>query len=352
MKRRSLARAFLGTGRRTQGAGSIGALVVLAALYSTCSRCGENDASTASPTATPIPVERQECPDTSAPAASLLVRDENASDLVVDATGLYWLSRGENVGRVIHSNIDGTASVVVAANVRDASAIALDSTDVYWAAGRAIFRAKKPSGKAQFLLTTVHEVTALVVDDSSLYWLELGPQQRNDIKAADKRKPVTRTLATKEADVGIDGLQVSNGAVFWLARNQLRTVTPRGVPPTNYLEDGTDAFGAFEGQIVVSKHDRLWIGTAEAPLTAVAVRSPWRPDYTLRLVAGYVYGSENGWNMKRAHPARLWRVAATGGCPELLATFSSQYFNDFAVSGNAVYWTDAKQGGVFTVTPR
>jgi hypothetical protein len=348
MKRGSLARAFLGNGRRTQGVGGIGALVVFAAL-STCSRCDDKRTPTASPTATPIPIEQQACPNPSAPPARHLVLDPNARDLVVDATGLYWISRHENRGRVLRANSDGTASAVIAANVRDASAIALDATDVYWAAGRAIFRAKKPNGRAQFLLNTVYEVTSLTVDDSSFYWIELGPADREDIKAADKRKLVPRTIATKEKYVGVDGLQVSNGAVFWLAREQLRTVARQGAPPTNYLDDNTDAFGAVEGQLAVSAHSRLWLATAGTPLAPVAVRGPWPPDYTLRLVAGYVYGSENGWRMKQAHPARLWRVAATGGCPQLLATFGPQYFNDFAVFGNAVYWTDAERGGVFSV---
>jgi sugar lactone lactonase YvrE len=170
-------------------------------------------------------------------APAVLVNDEEATGLAVDATYVYWsrLTSGEIVRM---PKTGGTPEVIASGQVRP-WAVAVDDDRVYWAAeGNAVAGVDTPTGgqvasiaKSGGAITVLapneQRPTTLAIDGDTIYFGD-GPwgDDNGAIKRVPKAGGTVQTLAS-----GLDilwTLAVANGYVGWTAESGFTQVAIAG----------------------------------------------------------------------------------------------------------------------------
>jgi hypothetical protein len=92
----------------------------------------------------------------------------------MDATTIYWTNQGA-VSTVMGRALSGGTPTTVASDQREPYAIALDSSNVYWTTyGGTVMRASRGGGGATQLAEGQCGPCAIAVNDSSVYWISCG----------------------------------------------------------------------------------------------------------------------------------------------------------------------------------
>jgi hypothetical protein len=97
---------------------------------------------------------------------------ESVIGLAMDDAGFYTSVLNGSTSAIIGAPLDTGAQRTIAAN-ESAGAMAVDATDLYWAAriGCAILRAPKTGGKTTvLLLDQCAGITAIAVDETSVWF--------------------------------------------------------------------------------------------------------------------------------------------------------------------------------------
>jgi hypothetical protein len=123
------------------------------------------------------------CPSSGCPSPATLVTGQQApTQIVTDGTSLYWLNLGALVGGkveyfvdggVAKSDISGTNPTSVASGYASPTGLAVDATNVFWAAGDTIFACSTMgcSGSPATVISIPNDTLwGVVVDQTGIYF--------------------------------------------------------------------------------------------------------------------------------------------------------------------------------------
>lgn len=156
----------------------------------------------------------------------------SATGPIIAADALYFIGGNGTVSRL---SFDGGPVSELTTQSIQATALAADSTDLYWAADGAINRMPLGGGAPESVALGYSAVTALVVDDTSVVWASQGGLVRKD-KHGDQ-------LEVLDAAELILGLGAHAGAYYYSVTHG---EVVRSAPPVKDL-----ASAHFPGPLVV-----------------------------------------------------------------------------------------------------
>ena len=160
-----------------------------------------------------------------------------------------------------------------------------------------------------------------------------------------------------DMDLGVQEIVLDeDGTLYWLATKKLMVLRKDEKAPIVDAEH-VDAFAVdasyvyFSGSLEADR-GKLRRHVKPSGPTETVVPRYWRADHSMRVVGDYVYGTQNAWRMKSAHPAYLVRARKTGGCTEIVTTLPNDNFNDIYADDTRLYWADSTKGEILTIPVR
>jgi len=241
-----------------------------------------------------------------------------ALGIALDATHAYWtvgryIADGiPSGGKVMRVAFSGGAPETLASDLRLPTDIAVDAHNVYWIDDFSNEVLSVPSsGGDPISVARTHEVSALTIDATSAYWLDVdGAKRTSTVKKAPLAGGAAIELASAQLYTG--GLAVDSTSVYWIDLDQpLGTVRVMKVP----LEGG--------------------------PATTLLSMASYSPNEAGTLAvdetSAYFVGGADG----------VLKIPLAGGTPTLLTSGSSgALVPSVAIDATNVYWADlAPEGG-------
>lgn len=282
----------------------------------------------------------------------VIIQDPTAPVAVaVDSTGIYWTSfpPGGKLGFVRKRAANSTEWTTLADKQNGTHYLVADNVHLYWVTNdNRIMRIAKSGGSPSIFRRENSSISRIAVDEANIYWAQ-GENPRQ-IAMAPKKGGPKQILAKVQADLDPTPLALTSERVFWTSYKssyELQSVSKRGGEVVNHGK--IDAYGA-KGNIVYWTADReLFYKIGDAQPLRIPVPQ-FVADDVLMADGDFIFGSENAWTMKGAHPSRVWRASIRGGCSEIIANLPGTYFNNFTVFDGKVYWPDHKEGAIYQST--
>jgi alpha-tubulin suppressor-like RCC1 family protein len=153
-------------------------------------------------------------------SATRICAGNYAAALAVDSTNVYWASMPEpgSPGGVFQGRLStcDSSSVTLASGV-DTLAIAVDSTNVYFAVSGTGIESCAIGGCSQTPTDVVPDTNVtrwLVVDAQNLYWIDTGPDA-DTVYQCEKAACASTTIALATVGGVVNSLQVDSTNVYW-----------------------------------------------------------------------------------------------------------------------------------------
>jgi sugar lactone lactonase YvrE len=144
-----------------------------------------------------------------------LGQGESPVGIAVNGSALYWANEGSgpSTGSVMRYAFNGSAAVTLAGSLNAPSAIALDSSNVYWVTEDG-FAMKAPltGGLVTTLASQQNDPLAIATDGTSVYWTNNGD---GSVVKVGVNGGATTTIATGSGNMG--GIAVDATSVYWAA---------------------------------------------------------------------------------------------------------------------------------------
>jgi hypothetical protein len=219
--------------------------------------------------------------------------------IAVDTTSVYWTDHATtDIGSVMKVPLGGGTPVVLASNQQMPYGIAVDTTNVYWAAYETLMAVPLGGGTPATLVTAQQPIYAFTIDSTELYWSSYGTLSKVALTGGT---PVSLAAVQTAAGIAVDAT-----SLYWTdAYGNAVTKAPLAGGATTSLATGQDGPSA----IAVDSTNVYWI------------------DYS---------------------GGTVMKVAKAGGAPVILAIGQSAPGN-IAVDAVNVYWTG---GGNVMMTPK
>jgi hypothetical protein len=148
-----------------------------------------------------------------------------ARAIAADAMFVYWAS----AAGIVRMPLAGGPTTTLATNQQNVTAIAVDSTNVYWAtvfsASATVMKAPLTGGSPVMLAPAINSVAALAVDSSFVYWADL-----DGINAVPLAGGSPTTLAGTTSGTSPLGLTIDPSNAYWTSDfSDLVVKTPLGI---------------------------------------------------------------------------------------------------------------------------
>lgn len=250
---------------------------------------------------------------------------QNTSRPIVVAGGNAYIGNWDSVASV---PIHGGAVLVIAADQKRPTAIAIDGKNVYWTnparAGSGSFKKTDPDygatvvaaplggGIPRVLTSDQKYPEAIAVDAMSVYWTNLSLDDRG--AGAVMKVPLaggSPTVLAAHQNMPM-GLAVLGKFVFWTADGKLKRVSVDGGAPT-VVSPADESVG---GDIALDANNIYCFATHDQPMTARQQMRGETPD------------------------TRLLKVPLDGSPPTVLAT-NLYSPHGVTIDGSTVYWLDS-----------
>jgi hypothetical protein len=239
------------------------------------------------------------CDPSSAPA--VLVSDQKAVALVLDATRVYWAN-----GPDLRSVDKRGGPVAILASGQAATGLGVDDSDIFWSNDGygSVWQCPKLGGGNPRNLSFVGSVAAAIaLDDTSVYWADSSGDFSGGVWRVPKTggpSSMVTTTSSPASDVAVD-----SAFVYW-----------------------TDVSGKS-----VSK-----VALAGGTTTTLGSSGIFTPDH-LRVDATFAY-----WTAVYGSEGMVARVPKNGGDVTVLARGSAPA--GLALDADYVYWTDSTEGAL------
>lgn len=307
----------------------------------------------------------ESCSGDAAPGLVTLVSGQNANNLVVKATGVYWTAWGADAGSTVMSlPLGGGVPTTIVAVEGEVSGLAVDATHAYWTEVVSDAGAPLPNSVVMSVPlvggtpTTIAsgQVGAgeLAVDSTSVYWTTSDATTASVMKVAlDGGTPTT--LASGQlasAQGGIDFIAVDDSNVYWVVNDYpffgVVTVPLQGGVSTTLAAETSAIYG-----LAVDTTSVYWTayghGYANPPTGAINKMTLAKGDIVpvatgSDLIGLAVDGTNAYWTSALGS---IYRVPVSGGTP---VTVSSQFGGSLAVDCTSLYWTGA--GDIVRLSPK
>lgn len=337
-----------------------GGVVIFAWLIWVVNQCSTTPVSSSATGNTSIANPVSVNPSKSTPLRSeLLIRDSKAAAVVVNSKGLFWVGGydSKNLGKKsakvsLLVRLEPSGKVQrVSDRVDYPYALVATEDGVYWTDGCSILEAKSDGSSARFFKVgrpDVH-VESLAVQNDIVSWRTKAHSTGEcALSIGSRTKRTTKVIAVDSEHCGSRRLSLSNNFLVWTTMTT--KVCHMAVADAKPECDGRAVAATIDnGKIFATIDHNLVFFPVGKYGDQTKISDWWVADDKLILHDGYMYGSQQAWNMKGAHPGRIWRVGSTG-TSELLADRKSRYSNEFDVFGGKVYWPDADAGGVMAAS--
>lgn len=245
----------------------------------------------------------------------------NPAHLAIDDKRVYWTNSGsldgnpnqydDGNGSVMAVPLAGGEPVVLAAQYNTPEFIAVDEDDVYWSTwgNGGVFKVPK-SGGAPTQLFEGKTVGELVLDGADIYF------------TVSSQAHVRRMSKTGGDSTVIFIGNAGNEALYTFAVDD---------------EDVYVYASSVDGESKIHK-------VPKAGGTAVIVASGLARVGTMVLSGPYLYVTEGGTEQNGWHDGIIWRMAKTGGPPEILADGQGNPKRS-VLGGSALYWLNGRAPG-------
>jgi hypothetical protein len=265
------------------------------------------------------------------------------SAIAIDSSNVYWSD--DTLGTIMSAPLGGGGVVTRATGQGKSAWIVTDATSLYWAGGSEIMRADLHGGAPSPFVAA--DASALARDTSYLYWSEASPGAVR--RAALDGGAPTLLLSRPSAPFEV---AVDDAAIFWGEAN-----VNGGIQVLRQALDGSAApvvVAAQAGCFVVSggrvygwtgDYSAIWTAPVDggAPTHLVDV-SPHGDSFIPSCLAVDETDIYWGTGDHFADPVTLMKMPLDGGTPTAIATGTTP--NIAAVSPMGLYWTDAFAGRV------
>jgi len=263
--------------------------------------------------------------------------------LAVGENAVFFSYKGTPNGGVARTNKDGTGVTCVACDSGEPREIVVNNSRVYWTdinTGHPVHTGKLRSapvtGGAVSDLWNGTIGSPLALDGNYIYWVDDGA---DDLMRADLNGQNPTVVIGGQTQV--NSLAAAGGYLFWTTNNSvlavevanpaaLITLASGRTIPKSVAADDTDVYWAeghwdqADNAVYRAPHD------GSGPITNVTTAGS-ASVYAIAIDDTDLYAADNYGNT-------IWRVAKSGGAPEVLAS-GQPYPFDIALDADAVYWT-------------
>jgi hypothetical protein len=268
-----------------------------------------------------------------------LASGENASQLAIDATNVYWTSFQNGVVRKI-AIAGGSAQTLASGQARPAG-IAVDSTSVYWTDFPttdigSVMKVPLAGGTPVVLASNQYIPYAIAVDATNVYWTAYETLMTMPLGGG-----TPTTLVTAQQPINVFTIDSTN--LYWSSDGMLAEVALAGGTPVSL------AYAQSMLGIAVDATTVFWTESYSGTVTSVPIAGG---GYT-SLATGQdgpsaiAVDSTNVYWLDQSG-AMVMKVGKAGGTPIILAIGQSSPGN-IAVDALNVYWT---AGGNVMMTPK
>jgi hypothetical protein len=140
--------------------------------------------------------------------------------LAVDASGVYWTIRGDEVGigdgAIASVTPTGGSAATLAPNQNYPGAIALAAPTAYWVNATTIVREAEAGGSASVMATDINNLLGIAVDSTNVYWTTAGEGSDGAVSMAPLGGGSAVALASGLHEPG--PIVARAGALFWIDR--------------------------------------------------------------------------------------------------------------------------------------
>jgi hypothetical protein len=144
---------------------------------------------------------------------TLVTRSDDASSIVVSATGVYWCA-GKDGSYLLSIPLEGGHVTTLAADIAWTPAVVGDATNLYWAdqGQGTVMSVPQAGGATTTLATGVVNAMNVAVDDTSVYWTS-GDGETGIVAKVPIRGGAVVTLATGQ--LSPVAIAVDATSVYW-----------------------------------------------------------------------------------------------------------------------------------------
>lgn len=279
----------------------------------------------------------------------------NPRAIALDGEYVYWANSATDGSIVRVPDLGGTVSTL-AEGVRFASALAVDSSNLYWTSVEegALVSMPVSGGDVATMAHNLSQPWAVAVDVGNVYAVT------NEVSGSVYAVPIggstTVTLATAQAqatDVAVD-----DGRVYWSSQTDGKiqsTSRDRIAPVTLEISKTASKVGA----IALDADNVYWVGTdvgsavGKVPkvggTAAILSNRPGADPQRLVVDDGFVYWTETGIVSTGGQVLKI--PLAGGGMPVVLATHQQTPYG-IAVDDTYVYWSNSGANGAILKAPK
>ncbi len=272
--------------------------------------------------------------------------------VVVDATSLYWptLLEGEEWSPVSKMSINGGSPEVLATS-HVPYQLALDADSVYWADFHdGVFRVPKGGGSVDVLVKKGNLPTAVIVDDTDIYWLSSvnpGEKTATISKMPKTGGPSTALVAGQEALLGVMAIDQLN--VYWASVGGPVMKVPKDGGSAVLLAASSDGIN-----LAVDESDVYFtVFNADAPDQSTVMRAPNTGGASTVLATGPVFSlamdaTNLYWSEGDETKSVIKRMSKQGGAPVTVVCRPSGT-GYITVDAGFLYWEDATEHAMMKV---
>jgi hypothetical protein len=263
--------------------------------------------------------------------------------VAVDATNVYLVSNEKKLVKVSKS---GGKPVVLfeLTGENNINGVAVDQSGVYVLTENKLLRLDAGTGAATELATTHGSHTAMVLDESNVYWIGAIANGKNyQLIKVEKKGGTPVPLSAEILAPQSGGLAVDQTSAYWLdyADDLLRSVSKEGGTPKTLIK--------FPGgQAVAVDEQYVYAGGASGKIMkldknggAPQMLGPERPEQVTFMLV-----DEN--SLYYSAGDRIMKVSKNGGRATVVARKGSGSFR-FTIDACCVYWTDYETGHVMKI---